>query len=181
MHDMTAANLRSAFGGESMAHMRYMIWADMADKEGFKNVARLFRAVSYAETVHAANHFKVLGKAPGDFEVLAGAGFSTGKTAELLAGAIGGEEFEIAEMYPAYIAVAEAQGEKDAARTFNWALAAEKIHAEMYKKAKESADKGKDPELDRVQVCSNCGYTTEGEAPDTCPVCGVPKKMFQEF
>jgi rubrerythrin len=181
MHDMTAANLRSAFGGESMAHMRYGIWGDAADKEGFKNVARLFRAVSFAETVHATSHFKTLGKVAGDFTVLAGAGFGLSKTADHLAGAIGGENFEVTEMYPAYIAAAREQGEKDAERSLSWAMAAEKIHLEMYKSAKKQVDAGKDAKFGPIQVCGNCGHTIEGEAPDKCPVCGVPKKMFKAF
>lgn len=181
MNAMTVSNLKSAFGGESMAHMRYGIWADYAEKEGFKNVARLFRAVSFAETVHATNHFKVLKKEAGDSLVVAGAGFGAGKTADHLQGAIEGENFEITQMYPAYIAVAEAQKEKDAARSMMWAMAAEKIHHEMYKTAKKNVDKGKDADFKAIQVCGNCGYTHEGDAPDKCPVCGVPKKMFQEF
>lgn len=181
MHAMTAANLRSAYGGESMAHMRYMNWAEKARAEGFLNVGRLFDAVSFAETVHAGNHFKALGKEAGDFGVNAGAGFGLGKTSEHLEGAIGGENFEVREMYPAYIAVAKEQGEKDAERTLSWALAAEKIHLEMYQKAKKAVDSGKDAKLDAIQVCGNCGYTAEGEAPDKCPVCGVPKKMFKAF
>jgi len=181
MHEMTVANLKSAFGGESMAHMRYAIWADLAKKEGFENVARLFSAVSFAETVHATNHFNVLGKEAGDSMVVAGAGFGVSKTADHLQGSIDGEHFEIAEMYPAYIEVAKLQGEKDAERTFNWAMAAEKIHHDMYKKAKEAVDGGKDYDVGKIQVCGNCGYTHEGEAPDKCPVCGVPAKMFEEF
>ncbi len=181
MREMTAANLRSAHGGESMAHIRYRVWADKADEDGFPNVARLFRAVSFAEVVHASNHFKVLGKVKGDFPVFAGAGFGLDQTAENLEGAIGGENFEITEMYPAYIEVAKAQKEKDAERTLGWALEAEKIHAKMYEDAKKSVDSGKDADLGPVQVCINCGYTVEGEAPDKCPVCGVKKEMFKAF
>ena len=61
MRKMTEANLREAFSGESQAHMRYLIYADQAEKDGKPNVANLFRAIAYAEWVHATNHFKALG------------------------------------------------------------------------------------------------------------------------
>ena len=181
MHAMTKANLMSAFGGESMAHMRYGIWAKQAEDEGFPSVARLFRAVAFAEEVHAGNHFKELKNQTGAFEVLAGAGFGLGPTAENLQGAIDGENFEVAEMYPAYLEVAKLQDEKGALRSMNWALAAEKIHAAMFQQAKQAVDAQRDLETGPIQVCDNCGYTHEGEAPDKCPVCGVAKKRFREF
>jgi len=181
MHEMTANNLRSAYGGESMAHMRYKTWADKAREEGFPNAGRLFDAVAYAEVVHANNHFEVLGREKGGFTVNAGAVFGLGKTADHLEGGIEGETFEIDEMYPAYIAVAKAQKEDRALETFEWALKAEKIHAAMYKKAKQALDSGKDFEIGALQVCGRCGFTKEGEAPDTCPVCGAPGDRFKAF
>ena len=69
MHAMTAGNLRTAFGGESMAHMRYLIWGGKAKADGFPNVARLFRAIAYAEEVHAGNHFKAMEDEAGAFLV----------------------------------------------------------------------------------------------------------------
>ena len=132
MKAMTAANLRSAFGGESMAHMRYLVWADKADHEGLANVARLFRAVAFAEQAHASGHFAALKSARGDFVVTAGGGFGLGTTAENLAGAIAGENFEVEQMYPAYIEVARMQGEKAAAGSMEFAIAAEQIHAGLF-------------------------------------------------
>ena len=181
MHDMTAANLRSAFGGESMAHMRYKIWSDVAENDGFPNVARLFRAISRAEQVHATNHFDSLKEAKGDFLVPAMAGFGLGSTSEHLQGAIDGEEFEINEMYPTYIASAKEQDERSARVSFYYAISAEKIHADMYRNAKKSVDEGRDLELDKVQICSVCGHTAEGEAPDRCPICAASKDKYIEL
>ena len=130
MHDMTAANLRSAFGGESMAHMRYQVWSVKAEKDGFANVARMFRAIGRAEQAHATGHFKAMADVGGGFSVTSGAGFGLSGTSDALAGAIEGETFEINEMYPAYLAVAEAQGEQGAIRSMGFAVAAEKIHDE---------------------------------------------------
>lgn len=180
MHDMTAANLRSAFGGESMAHMRYKVWGEAAEKEGFPNIARLFRAISFAEEVHATNHFTELRQEAGAFLVASMAGFDLGSTSDNLLRAIESETFEIEEMY-VYLETAGFQAEKGAVHSFRYALSAEKIHAAMFKRAKEAADAGKDLELGPVQICDVCGYTIEGDIPDKCPVCGVTKEWFKTF
>ena len=167
MHAMTEQNLKAAFAGESQAHMKYLIFADVAEKEGRANVARMFRAIAYAEKVHATNHLKVLG--------------GIHKTAENLEAALGGETFEVDEMYPVYNSDAKLQQEKDAERSTHYALEAEKIHADMYKQAKKVAAVGKDIELKEVYICPVCGYTHEDEPEDFCPVCGVKKEIFKKF
>ncbi len=167
MHKMTEGNLKAAFAGESQAHMRYLIFSEVAEKEGKKNIARLFRAIAYAEQVHAQNHLREL----------AGVKDTPGNLAE----AIAGETFEVEEMYPAYKAVAELQGEKGAERSTHYALEAEKIHADMYRKAKQAAEGGKDVELGTVYICPVCGYTVEGKVPEYCPVCGAPREKFKSF
>lgn len=167
MHVMTQQNLEAAFAGESQAHMKYLVFSEMAEKEGKKNIARLFKAISYAEKVHASNHLRVLG--------------GVHKTPENLAAAIGGEIFEVDEMYPAYDAVAKLQGEKDAERSIHFAIEAEKIHADMYRKAKKAAEAGKDIETGALYICDVCGFTAEGKLPDFCPVCGAKKEQFKEF
>ena len=121
MRKMTESNLQAAFAGESQAHMRYLIFSDRAEKDGQANVARLFKAIAFAEQVHATNHLKTLD------------GIDT--TAGNLQTAINGETFEVEEMYPAFRAVAELQGEKGAVRSTGWALEAEKVHAELYSQA----------------------------------------------
>ena len=167
MHAMTKANLEAAFAGESQAHLKYLIFADQAEKDGFPNTARLFRANAYAEQVHATSHFKVLKK--------------LSSTANNLSVGIEGETFEIEEMYPAYMAVAELQEERGAVRSTKWAREAEKEHAEMYTAAKASADEGKDAEIGKMHVCSVCGWTGEGDAPDNCLLCNAKKEQFVLF
>ena len=181
MHDMTAANLRSAFGGESMAHMRYKVWAGKAEEEGFPNVARLFRAISRAEQAHASNHFKAMRDVGGGFLVASMAGFGLTSTSDNLQGAIDGETFEINEMYPVYKDTARFQEEKEAVTSCHYALSAEKIHAEMYTNAKKAVDAGKDVELGPMRICTNCGHTIEGDLPDKCPVCGVGPERYESF
>ena len=143
MRKMTEDNLKSPFAGESQAHMRYLIFAKRAEAEGFPNIAKLFRAISYAEQVHATNHFDALG-------MIRGSG-------DNLQVAIDGETYEINEMYPAFNAVAQLQEEKGAMRTINFALQAEKIHASMYQKAKQAVENNKDIQLGSVYICDVCG------------------------
>lgn len=167
MKKMTEDNLKNAFAGESQAHMKYMAFADKAAAEKFSNVARLFKAASFSEQVHATNHLKTLA--------------GIGKTSDNLAAAISGEDFEVAEMYDAYLAVAERQGEKEAVMRFHAASEAEKVHSGLYGRAKAAVDTGRDAEIKAVQVCSICGFTVEGDAPDKCPICGAPKAKFVQF
>lgn len=180
-NDQTAQNLRSAFGGESQAYQRYVVWGDKAEEEGFPNVATLFRAIAYAEQVHAGNHFTAMENADGDYLVASGAVFGLSDTAENLAGAIAGEEHEIKQMYPSYKAVAQNQDEYDAIKTFNYALQAEKIHAELYSEAREAVQAGNDFDLEYTAVCSTCGHTILDEVPDYCPVCGEPSEQYEVF
>ena len=167
MRKMTEKNLRDAFSGESQAHMKYLIFAEKADAEGKPNIARLFRGIAFAEQVHATNHFKALG--------------DLGETGDNLQMAINGENFEVDEMYPAYDAVAELQSEKEAKRSIHYAIEAEKLHAALYTQAQQSAREGHDLSIGDVYICPVCGYTVEGEAPDSCPVCGVKKEKFHKF
>ncbi|MGB9757998.1 MAG: rubrerythrin family protein [Candidatus Bipolaricaulaceae bacterium] len=167
MHKMTEENLKSAFSGQSQAHMRYLIFAEVAEREGKPNLARLFRAIAYAEQVHATNHYRELGMIRG--------------STENLDVAIAGETYEVEEMYPAYIAVAELQRESGAKRAFHFAIEAEKIHADLYRQAKEAALKGEDVKLGTVYICPVCGHTVVGNPPEKCPICGAPREKYKAF
>ena len=167
MKKMTEENLKNAFAGESQAHMRYLIFAKKAEKEGYANIARLFRAISHAEEVHATNHYDALGMIK--------------DSAANLQVAIDGETYEVNEMYPAFNAVAKLQDEKDAQRTTEWALQAEKIHAGMYTDAEKAVENRKDITLGAIYICDSCGFTVEGEPPTNCPICGAPKDKFRKF
>lgn len=161
----TKENLESAFAGESQASRKYLFFAEKAEREGYKRTARLFRAAADAETVHARNHLKVLQ--------------GINSTRENLEAAISGENHEFTEMYPKFIEQANAEGEKKAADSFDFANKVEEIHHGLYRDALNTLDREDKLELKPFYVCQFCGYTVEGEAPDKCPVCGVPKKMFQ--
>ena len=167
MKQMTKLNIEAAFAGESQACMKYSIYAEKADREGFHNIAILFRAIAYAEMVHATNHFRVLE--------------GIKETVVNLTSAAGGENYEVEEMYPAFEAVAQLQGEKSALRSIHYAIEAEKIHEKMYLDAKESVLQGKDIPEAKVYVCPVCGHTHIGEPTDKCPVCGLAKDKYKEF
>jgi rubrerythrin len=163
----TQENLADAFAGESQANRKYLAYAKQAEKEGFHKAAKLFRAVAEAETVHAHNHLRIMG--------------GVGSTAENLKKAIEGEEFEFKDMYPEMIADAQKEGEPRAERTFIFANDVEKIHAKLYSDALAAVESGGAVETDVVyHVCSVCGYTVEGEAPEKCPICSALKKAFFE-
>jgi rubrerythrin len=164
---MTEANLKAAFAGESQAHIKYAIFADKAAEEGYPEVARLFRAISYAELVHATNHLRQLG--------------GVGDTVANLQEAMAGENYENTEMYPAFNAVAKLQDEKGAMLAIHYALEAEKVHEVMYDEAKKMVAMGSDIQSAPVFVCPVCGYTVIGEPPAKCPVSATPKERFQQF
>ncbi len=167
MKKMTEENVKAALAGESQAHIKYLAFAEKAAAESLPNIARAFKANAYAEQVHATNHLRTLS--------------GVGGTKDNLAAAVGGENFEVDEMYPAYVAVAKAQGEQAAETVLNWAMAAEKVHSGIYQEAKKAVEAGKDIAAKPIHVCSNCGFTMEGEAPEKCPVCGAPRAKFVTF
>lgn len=162
--EKSIADLKEAFAGESQANRKYLAFAEKADREGYPQVARLFRAAAEAETVHALNHLRALK--------------AIASTAENLKEAIAGESAEFQKMYPRMIADSVAEGHKEAERSFMYANEVEKVHARLYQKALETmADK----KLVDIYVCPVCGYTVEGEPPDNCPVCKALKKLFKRI
>ena len=157
----TEKNLMEAFAGESQANRKYLAFAKQADKEGYPRAARLFRAAAAAETVHAHTHLKTVG--------------GVGTTLENLKEALAGETHEFKSMYPEMIKTAEAEGNKNAVRTFTYANEVEKIHAALYQKALDNLS---DQKMADYYVCEVCGYTCENEPPDSCPVCKAKTKAF---
>ena len=160
----TKDNLQNAFAGESQANRKYLAFGKKAEEEGFKQVAKLFRAAAEAETVHAHNHLRVMGNIK--------------TTKENIQEAIAGETYEFTKMYPQMIEEAKKEGNKEALRSFEMANKVEKIHADLYQKALQHLGKNEDVDY---YVCQVCGNTVEREAPDTCPICGAPKSRFTKI
>lgn len=160
-------NLKTAFAGESQANRKYLAFAEKADKEGFPQIAKIFRAAAEAETVHAHNHLRELG--------------GIKSTKENVRAAIEGEHYEFTKMYPEFLDDAKEEVNKGAERSFKYANEVEQVHHKLYTKALGAVESGKDLEEQDVYICPVCGYTHEGDPPDKCPVCGALKKVFREI
>ncbi len=159
----TEENLKVAFSGESQANQKYRAFAEKAERDGFPNIARLFRTTAEAERVHAEGELKALG--------------GVGSTVENLQTAIAGETYEYKEMYPPMVEQAEADGHK-AKRVFGYAMKAEEVHARLYEMALEAARRGEDLTEAEFYLCPFCGYIEFGKPPEACPICGAKGSKF---
>jgi rubrerythrin len=163
----TEDDLKAAFAGESQANRRYLAFAKKADKDGLTQVAKLFRAVAAAETVHAHSHFRAMN--------------GVGSTAENLKTAIAGENYEWTSMYPEFIQDAEAESVKRALASFRYAFEVEKVHEQLYRKALTALESQNSMEEVDYYVCPICGYTHEGPLDGLCPVCKTPASKFERM
>lgn len=159
----TQDNLMEAFAGESQANRKYLSYSKKAEKDGKLNAAKLFKAASDAETIHALKHFEVAGK--------------VGTTEDNLKDAVAGETHEYKDMYPDFVKEAEAIGNKPAVMSFTFAMKAEEVHARLYQEALESLD---DTAEVFYYLCPVCG-NIEKERPVTCSICGVPGDKFIKY
>jgi len=162
-NNKTFENLMEAFAGEAQANRKYLAYAKKAEKDGKINAAKLFRAASDAETIHALKHFEVAGK--------------IGSTAENLKDGIAGETHEYKEMYPDFVKEAEATGNKAALMSFTFAMKAEEVHAGLYQDALENLDQTEEVFYYLCPVCGNI----EKFIPEKCSICGVPGDKFIKY
>lgn len=160
-------DLKAAFAGESQANRKYLAFAEKAEKDGFPQIAQIFKGAADAEAVHAHNHLRAMN--------------GVGTTVENVKGAIEGEHYEFTKMYPPMLEAAKQEGHKKAEISFNWANQVEVIHHKLYTAALKAAESGKDLPVKDVYVCQACGMTIEGEAPDNCPVCNAKKSIFKKI
>lgn len=163
MADKTMDNLMDAFAGESQANRKYTAYARKAEAEGKTNAAKLFRAASDAETIHALKHFEVAGK--------------VGGTAENLKDAVAGETHEFKDMYPGFVKTAQAEGNRAALTSFTFAMKAEEVHARLYAEALENLDSTEEVFYYLCPVCGNI----EKAVPEKCPICGAPGSKFIKY
>ncbi|MGI5921970.1 MAG: rubrerythrin family protein [Syntrophomonadaceae bacterium] len=162
----TQENLKTAFAGESQANRKYLAFSQKAQQEGLLNVGRLFEAIAEAETIHALKHLQ-------NMQVV-------GSTLENLKEAAKGEQYEFEAMYPDFIVEARQEGNKEAERSFHLANEAEKVHHQLYQKAVQAVEAGKDFPAQQFYLCPVCGYVGE-EAPDRCPICGAKNSSFKKY
>ena len=159
----TIDSLKEAFAGESQANQKYRAFAKKADVDGLPNIARLFRATAEAERIHAEGHLRALE--------------GVASMRDNLKAAIAGETYEYTTMYPPMLEQAQAEGHR-ARIMFGFAVKAEAVHAELYQRALEAAEQGKDLAEAQFYVCPVCGYIEFGAPPETCPICGTKKDRF---
>ncbi len=162
----TQENLAVAFAGESQANRKYLAFARAAEKEGYPQIARLFRAAADAETIHAHAHLQNMG--------------GVGSTLENLKAAVAGETYEFSEMYPPMVEQAKKEGHK-AKTMLGFANEAEKVHARLFAQALEALQSGKDLSQMDVFLCPVCGDVEFGLPPDKCPICGAPGSKYQKI
>ncbi|MBC8419826.1 MAG: rubrerythrin family protein [Desulfobacterales bacterium] len=163
MAEKTERNLAYAFAAESKAAIRNEAFAKKADSEGYPQIARLFRAVSDAESVHARRYLLLMrGK--------------IGTTEENIETAFQNEIKANVEEYPRLIKDASDEGKENVSKAFTLSRDVETRHAELYKKAMNDMLADRETEY---YVCQVCGYVNEDKAPDNCPVCGAVKGKFK--
>ncbi len=162
----TQDDLSAAFAGESQANRKYLAFAGKADKDGFSQVAKLFRAAADAETIHAHGHLRAMG--------------GIKDTVENLRVAVEGEHYEFREMYPNFLKTAQEEGHKRAEVSFKNALGAEEVHHNLYTQALAAVEAGKDLDSMAIYLCPVCGNLELGEVPDKCPICNLPGSKFTE-
>lgn len=164
----TEKNLEAAFAGESQARNKYTYFASKAKKEGFEQIAAIFQHTADNEKEHAKLWLKELD--------------GIGSTAENLAAAASGENYEWTDMYEGFAKTAEKEGFKELAEKFRLVAAIEKRHEERYRallRNIEAQEVFKKIEV-KVWECRNCGHIVVGtEAPETCPTCAHPQAYFE--
>lgn len=164
----TEKNLEAAFAGESQARNKYTYFASRAKKEGFEQIAAIFQQTADNEKEHAKLWFKELN--------------GIGNTAENLAAAAEGENYEWTDMYEGFAKVAEEEGFTALAKKFRLVAAIEKRHEERYRALLHNVEAQEVFKKSEVKVweCRNCGHIVVGtEAPEVCPTCAHPKSYFE--
>lgn len=175
----TIENLKAGIKGETTASAKYAAFAQKAREEGKMNVAKLFEAASKAESIHAANHRKVLeelGEKMEDFTPQ----FEVKSTAENLQAAIDGETYEVNTMYPQFLNDAKAEKVEKAEKSFTWAFDTEKKHQQFYTKDLASLRANAEPAMTmEYAVCPTCGNTyTKATLDPKCAFCQTDKEKF---
>ena len=156
--------LSQAYAGESKAALRLKVYAQKAEDEGYNQMARLFRVISFSEEIHGARALRVLREIKSTEENLAASFESEKKVAEI--------------SYDQFVKLAEEAGNKEASLLFSQNKDVEETHAKLYKEAMSHFMEERET---TYYVCKVCGYVADGVLPDECPVCGAKAKMFVPF
>lgn len=156
--------LREAYVGEAKAVLRLKMFADRADKDGYPQIARLFRVIAFSEEIHGMRALRVLKEIKTTEENLAES-FESEKTVAEIA-------------YDRFVKMAEQAGDKQALLHFSQSRDVEETHAKLYKQAMNHFMEERQAVY---HVCKVCGYVADGVLPEECPVCAAKKDQFTTF
>ena len=180
--EITIKNLLTAYEGEANAYARYRAFAEKATADGLYGVGSLFRAAARAEQIHASAQARVIRQMGGEANARIDPPLVKG-TLDNLKLALAGENYEIDSMYPRFWEEASAHINATAARSFLFAMEAEKAHVQLYGEAialleaeRKSSWIGTEQNF---QVCGVCGFTSKAQPADNCPVCNYPSERFE--
>ncbi len=162
--DDTHDALQQAYTGEAKASLRLKVYAEKAEKEGYPQIARLFRVIARSEEIHGARALKALREIK--------------TTEENLAESFQSERGVAQVAYADFVRRAEAEGNRTAALLFGQSRDVEETHAKLYKEATNHLMAERETEY---YVCMVCGYVADGVLPEVCPVCGAKKDQFSRF
>jgi len=163
---MTELNraLYEAYVGEAKAALRLKVFADKAEKEGYAQIAKLFRVIAFSEEIHGTRALKLLKEVK--------------STEENLAASFESEQKVAGVSYDNFIKLAEKEGNKAAVLHFSQSRDVEEVHAKLYKEAMNHLMEARET---TYFVCKVCGYVSDGVLPDECPFCGAKKEQFAHF
>jgi len=164
MDDRIREALRQAYVGEAKAVLRLKVYADKADAEGYKQMARLFRVIAFSEEIHGKRALRVLKEVK--------------TTEENLAASFESEQAVAEVAYDSFVKIAEQTGDKAALLHFSQSRDVEETHAKLYKEAMNHFMEERETVY---HVCKVCGYVADGILPDECPVCAAKKEQFTTF
>jgi rubrerythrin len=164
MDDTLREAIRQAYAGEAKAALRLKVFADKADAEGYPQLARLFRVISFSEEIHGRRALRLLR--------------DIGTTEENLAESFESEEKIAGVAYGEFVKTAEEAGDSASALYFSQSKDVEAVHAKLYKEAMDHVLEERET---TYYVCTVCGYVSDGVVPDQCPICGVKKEKFESF
>jgi len=167
MKKIIKKKLEEIFLLECSDQTRYLAYAEKAKEEGHANIARLFHTIAYSERIQAKRFLKFLGE--------------LGNSRENLLLCLENEKYQSEEFYPALFELAGMMNEADSLSTFYSNIQTETVHVKLFEKALESLHRGEDIYIDKIYICSNCGFTMEGTANSVCSGCGLSSTNFKEF
>jgi rubrerythrin len=175
-------NLETAFEEETKTIAANKAYAVRADEEGYHGIAGLFRATARAEQIHASNHARVL-RHMGGSTTLDVRMPRVESTLENLNAALVDQKFEVDSLYPTFLAAAVPLFDSTAARSFQWALEADKSHVRLYDDVmplvNTAVKSGWAYELHDFFVCTLCGYASQTAEGENCPACNYPWEKFE--